>query len=92
MSYTVVIKKRAEKEMARLDKKSRSIIAHWILENLEGCENPRTVPHGKKLETVKNGWRWRIGVYRLLGTIDDDRITIELFKVGHRREVYRGLS
>jgi mRNA interferase RelE/StbE len=92
MNYTVVIKKRAEKEIARLDKKSRSIIVHWILENLEGCENPRTVPHGKKLEAVENGWRWRVGVYRLLGTINDSQVTIELFRVGHRREVYRGLS
>ncbi|MDR1183895.1 MAG: type II toxin-antitoxin system RelE/ParE family toxin [Coriobacteriales bacterium] len=91
MSYTVIIKKRAEKEIARLDKMNQAIIAHWILENLEGCENPRAVPQGKKLETVKNGWRWRIGVYRLLGTINDSQVTIELFRVGHRREVYRGL-
>jgi mRNA interferase RelE/StbE len=92
MSYRVVIRKRAEKEIARLDRKARSIVAHWILENLEGCENPRAVPNGRKLETVEGGWRWRIGVYRVLGTIDDEQVTVELFRVGHRREVYRGLS
>jgi mRNA interferase RelE/StbE len=91
MSYRVVIKKRAEKEIAGLDKRIRAIIAHWILENLEGCENPRTVPNGKKLEAVESGWRWRVGTYRILATINDNRVTIEIFRVGHRREVYRRL-
>jgi mRNA interferase RelE/StbE len=69
MSYHVIIKRRAEKELTSLDRKTQLIISRWILANLEGCENPRTVKDGKKLEGVDGGWRWRVGVYRILGII-----------------------
>ena len=91
MSYTVIIKKRAEKEIAKLDKKTQLLLVHWIRDNLEGCENPRALAQAKALEGVVNGWRWRVGTYRILGRIEDDKIVIEVFKVGHRREVYRNL-
>ena len=92
MSYTVIVKKRAEKEILKLDKKSQALIVHWIRDNLEGCENPRIVGDGKQLVGIENGWRWRIGVYRILGRIEDDKVLIEIFKVGHRREIYRGIQ
>jgi len=92
MSYTVRIKKRAEKEIAKLDRKTQSLIMHWMTENLEGCENPRVVGNAKKLESVADGWRWRIGVYRILGVIHDNEVLIEIFRVGHRREVYKHLE
>ena len=88
MSYTVILKRRAAKELAQLDPKVRAVIVGFIKTNLEGCENPRTAKGAKKLEGVDDGWRWRIGTYRILGTVDDETVTIELFKIGHRRDVY----
>ena len=59
-----------------------------LLKNLEGCENPRL--HGKGLTANKSGqWRYRIGDYRLLAEIEDDKIRILILNVGHRSEVYR---
>ncbi|HWI87465.1 MAG TPA: type II toxin-antitoxin system RelE/ParE family toxin [Sphingomonas sp.] len=34
-------------------------------------------------------WRWRIGDYRVIARIEDDRVTILIVHLGHRREVYR---
>lgn len=34
-------------------------------------------------------WRWRIGDYRVVARIDDERITILVVRDAHRREVYR---
>ncbi|MCL1797816.1 MAG: type II toxin-antitoxin system RelE/ParE family toxin [Eggerthellaceae bacterium] len=91
MTYTVRIKKQAEKEISKLEKKTQLLIVHWIFDNLEGCKDPRMVRGAKKLEGIENGWRWRVGTYRILGRIQDDKVLIELFKVGHRKEVYRNL-
>jgi mRNA interferase RelE/StbE len=91
MAYHVIIKRRAEKEIAKLDPKTRTLIAYWIRDNLEGCENPKAVGDGKKLESVEGGWRWCIGSYRVLAVIDAQDIVIELFRVGHRKDAYRGL-
>lgn len=90
MGYRVELTKRAQKELAALDKKPLALVASFI-DQLDGCEDPRILPHAKKLQGIDDGWRWRVGTYRILGTIDDDRIVIEIFRVGHRRDVYRKL-
>ena len=46
--------------------------------------------HGKGLSTNRSGeWRYRIGNYRALCIIEDDRLIIEVFSVGHRRHIYQ---
>mgnify|MGYP000861939356 CR=1 FL=1 len=39
----------------------------------------------------EEGYRARVGNYRILYTIDNGAVVVEVFRVGHRREVYRGL-
>jgi mRNA interferase RelE/StbE len=34
-------------------------------------------------------WRWRVGDYRVIAQIEDERVTILVVRVAHRREVYR---
>ncbi|GAB5465137.1 MAG: hypothetical protein Kapaf2KO_05730 [Candidatus Kapaibacteriales bacterium] len=49
--------------------------------------NPRP-PECKKLKG-RDAYRIRIGNYRVLYRIFDDELIIDIFKVGHRKEVYR---
>ena len=52
------------------------------------ADNPR--PAGcHKLTGSKNDWRIRIGDYRVLYEIDDARKRVRIFRIRHRREVYR---
>lgn len=87
MTYRVEFTERAKKDLKKLDKYTASLILGWIRKNLEGCENPRL--HGKGLVANRSGqWRYRIGDYRLLAEINDDKITILVLTIGHRRDVY----
>ena len=84
VEYTPV----AIKQIKKLDGSTRKLIRAWIEKNLVGCKDPRA--HGKGLSGDKSGqWRYRIGDYRLLAIILDDRIVIQIFQVGHRRLVYQ---
>lgn len=91
MAYSVELTNRAKKELASLDKKTQLVIAHYLRDKLEGSENPKMVPGAKKLEGVENGWRWRIGVYRILGVVEGNILTITVFKIDHRKSVYKNL-
>jgi mRNA interferase RelE/StbE len=51
-------------------------------------EEPRPVGC-KKLIGSKNRWRIRIGNYRILYEINDDLKTVEIFRIAHRKDVYR---
>ena len=87
MKYKVILSEKARKALKKLDKQTSSLIIGWIEKNLEGCENPRV--HGKSLTANRKGqWRYRIGDYRLLCEIEDDKIIITVLNIGHRREVY----
>ncbi|HIW75502.1 MULTISPECIES: type II toxin-antitoxin system RelE family toxin [Gordonibacter] len=91
MGYRVELTKRAQKQLTSLDRKTLLLVASFIDKELNGCDDPRTLPSAKKLQGVEDGWRWRVGTYRILGKVDDGRVIVEVFKVGHRREVYRSL-
>lgn len=76
-----------EKALNKLDTHISLRITDWIRKNLEGCENPRQF--GKALTGNHYGeWRYRVGDYRIIAEIHDDRIIILVTSVGHRREVY----
>ncbi len=86
--FEVLYSKRAEKEMKKMDPYTRRMIFAWIEKNLVGCQDPRAI--GKSLTGDKQGqWRYRIGDYRLLCDIQDEKLVILALSVGHRREIYR---
>lgn len=87
MRYTVEFTERALKDLRKLDRHTAALILGWVRKNLENCENPRQ--HGKGLTANKSGqWRYRVGDYRLLAEIEDNKIRILILNVGHRREIY----
>lgn len=87
MKYKVEYTAQAVKQLKKLDKHTAALIYGWIDKNLVDCENPRL--HGKGLTANKSGqWRYRIGDYRLIAEIQDEKITILLLNIGHRKEIY----
>ena len=87
MNYKVDYTKSAIKKLKALDKPVRIMVLNWIEKNLIGCSNPRK--HGKALVGNHSGkWRYRVGDYRIIADILDDKIVILVLNVGHRREIY----
>lgn len=87
MTYHVEFTKDALKALKKLDKHTSLLITAWIRKNLEGCSDPRI--HGKGLTANRSGeWRYRIGDYRIIADIQDDKVLILILEVGHRREIY----
>ena len=88
MSWHVEYTKKALKQLKKLDRFDAKLIVSWIGKNIEGCKDP--CAHGKGLTGNHSGeWRYRVGNYRVLCMIKDDKIVVEVFSVGHRSEVYK---
>lgn len=87
MKYRVELTERAKKTIKKLDKYTAKMILSWLRKNLEGCEDPRS--RGKGLTANRSGqWRYRIGDYRLIADIQDDKVLILVLEIGHRRDIY----
>lgn len=88
MKYTVEYTKRAIKQLKKLDKQTSALLLGWIEKKLVDCDNPRQF--GKGLTANRKGeWRYRIGDYRLVADIQDDKIVILILNIGHRRDIYK---
>jgi len=83
--YRVLVKKTAADELGRIPKKELLKIIERI-RSLE--ENPQ--PFSCEKLSTQERYRIRQGNYRIVYSIDDDGRAVEIFKIGHRREVYRG--
>ncbi|MBP3913422.1 MAG: type II toxin-antitoxin system RelE/ParE family toxin [Lachnospiraceae bacterium] len=91
MSYRVETTGRFDKEFKKLDRYTQRMIKAWIEKNLVDCSDPRV--HGKGLTSNRSGqWRYRIGDYRLICVIEDDKLVILALSVGHRSNIYTDLK
>ena len=87
MKFHVEFTDQAKKQLKKMDKHTASLIVGWIRKNLEGYSNPRII--GKGLVANRSGqWRYRVGDYRLIAEIQDEKIIILIVSIGHRREIY----
>ena len=84
MSYSLFILPRAQREMASLNARDRERVKEGILQLRE---DPR--PANCKKLTGREGWRIRIGDYRVVYEVDDSSRSVTILDIGHRREVYR---
>ena len=88
MSWQIETTSRFDKEFKKLDRYTQKLIHGWITKNIDNTDDPRR--HGKPLTGDLSGlWRYRIGDYRLICTLNDDRLIILALSIGHRRDIYR---
>jgi mRNA interferase RelE/StbE len=83
-SYSLRIKRSAEKELRRIPKAN----LRRIVERMQRLAVEPRPPGCEKL-FEENIYRVRQGDYRILYSVDDEKRVIEVIKIGHRREVYR---
>ncbi len=84
MTYRLVIKPSAGKELERLDDQMLRRVDAAILRLGENSQ-----PQGSKKLSGVPLYRIRVGSYRVVYEIDDVRKQVTVVTIGHRREVYR---
>jgi mRNA interferase RelE/StbE len=88
LAWTIEFLPSAEKELAKLGRAEAKRIIQTLRTRIAVRADPREL--GSALAGDLGGlWRWRIGDYRVIARIEDERITILVVRVAHRREVYR---
>jgi mRNA interferase RelE/StbE len=84
MKYTVLIERYAQKQIMKLDKKIIPVIKASIVDL---ADNPR--PYGYKKLKGEDAYRIRVGNYRVIYEIEDDKIIVTVVSVGHRKNIYK---
>ncbi len=84
-SYEVNLSRSVRKDLRRIDKQEVPRLVSAI-DSLAQTPYP---PDSKKLLGSHHSYRLRLGNYRVLYEVEEDIKVISVFKVGHRKEVYR---
>ena len=87
MDWIVEISDVAEKQLRKLDRQIQKRLLDWLDDRIEGCKNPKHF--GEPLRGGMSGlWRYRVGDYRIICTIQEHQLVVLALTVGHRREIY----
>jgi len=79
----------AKRELEKLDKPVARRIVSFLRERILPLENPRTIAAALKGARLGEFWWYRVGAFRIICRIEDNRLVVLVLRVGHRREVYR---
>jgi mRNA interferase RelE/StbE len=89
MAWSIKIDRKAERELDRLDPQVARRINRFLFERIAPLENPRSIGDALKGTQFGNLWKYRVGDYRIIASIEDNLVQILVVRIGNRREVYR---
>jgi len=89
LGWRIEFHPQAEKELAKLDREAARKIIRFLRERVAQLEDPRSLGEALKGPELGRFWKYRMGDYRLICDIQDQRVTILVIRTGHRRDVYR---
>ena len=84
MTYSLDILRSAQKKLEKIDRQDQSRIISAIIAL---SNTPR--PQGCQKLSGRPAWRIRVGPYRIIYEIHDEKLLILVVTIGHRKEVYR---
>jgi len=88
LAWTVKLSDDAKRDLQKFDRSIQKRITSFLLDRLQNTDNPRST--GKALQGKHSGlWRYRMGDFRLLCRIEDDKLIILVIEMGHRKEIYK---
>ncbi|NQQ32711.1 type II toxin-antitoxin system RelE/ParE family toxin [Streptococcus suis] len=88
MAYKLVLSDVALKQLKKMDKHVGMMLAKDLKKRLDGLENPRQF--GKALVGDYKGlWQYRVGIYRVICDVMDNKIVVLALGIGHRKDIYR---
>jgi mRNA interferase RelE/StbE len=79
----------SKKDLAKLDKQTAKRITAFLRERVAVLDDPRSIGDALKGSKLGAFWKYRVGDYRIITSIEDGALRILVVRIGNRREVYR---
>ncbi len=92
MAWRINVSETAEKQLAKLDKPVAKRLRTFLRERLAPLDDPRSIGQALRGSELGELWKYRVGDWRLVCQIKDEKILITVIRLGSRREVLSGLS
>jgi len=89
MAWKVELDPAAVRELRKIDQKQARRILTFLHERVAPLDDPRSIGQALKGSRLGIYWKYRVGDYRVISSIEDDALRILVVRIGNRRDVYR---
>jgi mRNA interferase RelE/StbE len=89
MGWMIEFEQKAMRDLEGLDAQDARRVLRFLQDRLASLDNPRTIGEALKGSRFAGMWKYRVGHQRIICEIQDEKITVLVVRIGHRREIYR---
>lgn len=79
----------SKRQLKHLDHQVARRVSRFLFERVARLEDPRSIGEALKGSELGELWKYRVGDYRIIASIEDKLVRILVIRIGNRREVYR---
>jgi mRNA interferase RelE/StbE len=89
MAWIIEFDPSAKKELDKLEPQKAKRILSFLFERVARLDDPRSIGEALKGSRLNTLWKYRVGDYRIIASIQDNVTRILIVKIGDRKEIYR---
>ena len=89
MAWRVELDPAAARELGKIDPQTARRILAFLRDRVAQLDDPRTIGEALKGSKLGAFWKYRVGDYRIISSIEDGALRVLVVRIGNRREVYR---
>ena len=89
MTWQIEFDELAKKELTKLDRRTAQRLLDFLKDKLLSRKDPRSMGQALRGSKLGEFWKYRVGDYRIIVSIEDDKMIVLVLRVGNRREIYQ---
>ena len=89
MAWRIELTPAAVRDLAKLDRQIARRVLSFLHGRLAVLDDPRSLGEALKGSKLGEFWKYRVGDYRIISSLEDETLAIFVVRIGNRREVYR---
>ena len=89
MAWQIEFDESAKKELAKLDRQVARRLIDFLKNRVLSLRDPRSVGQALRGSTLGEFWKYRVGDFRIIASIQDDPMIVLVLRVGNRSDIYR---
>lgn len=89
MAWQIEFDPDALKDLRKIDKPIQIRLVGFLRTRVSSLTNPRDIGEALSGQRLGSYWKYRVGDWRIICDIQDQKILVRVLRIGNRREVYR---
>ena len=89
MVWKIELDPAADRELGKIDPQIARRILTFLHKRVAPLENPRSIGEALKGSKLGEFWKYRVGDWRIIASIEDNAVRILVVRIGNRKDVYR---